>query len=151
MHDEFQLDVVAIADVWALRDEILRAGLPPGDSMYAGDQSADTLHVGAFSHGHLVAVSSICRDVSGERNTQVWRLGGMAVKPECRNCGVGTTLARYCIAYAKRSGAESVWCAARISALTFYQNLGFSMIGEICSRADMGEERFVRMELAFSG
>ncbi|MFM0433706.1 GNAT family N-acetyltransferase [Paraburkholderia aspalathi] len=151
MHDEFQLDVVALTDVWALRDEILRAGLPPGDSVYAGDQSADTLHVGAFSHGRLVAVSSICRDFSGERNGQVWRLGGMAVKPECRNCGVGATLARYCIAYAKRSDAKLVRCTDKISAFTFYRNLGFSVIGEACSRADMGEERFVRMELDFSG
>jgi predicted GNAT family N-acyltransferase len=150
MHDEFQLDLVAIAEVWALRDEILRAGLSPGDSVYAGDQSADTLHIGAFRDGHLVAVSTICRDSSGERRSQAWRLRGMAVKPEFRNCGVGTTLARYCIAYAERSDAKFVWCTARMSTMTFYQNLGFSMVGEPFSQAGMGEERFVRMDLAFT-
>jgi len=150
MHDEFQLDLVAITEVWALRDEILRAGLPPSDSVYVGDRSADTLHVGAFKDRLLVAVSTICRDSNGERSSQTWRLRGMAVKSECRNCGVGTTLARYCIAYAERSDAKFVWCTARMCALTFYQNLGFSMVGEPFSRAEMGEEKFVRMELVFS-
>jgi len=150
MHDEFQLDLVAITEVWAFRDEILRAGLPAGDSVYADDQSADALHIGAFEDGHLVAVSTICRDSSGQHSSQAWRLRGMAVKPECRNCGVGTTLARYCIAYAERSNAKFVWCTARMSALTFYQSLGFAMAGEPFLRAEMGKERFVRMELVFS-
>jgi ribosomal protein S18 acetylase RimI-like enzyme len=60
-------------------------------------------------------------------------------------------LARYCIAYAERSGANHVWCTARTSALTFYQNLGFSIVGEFFSLPAMSEERYVRMELAFSG
>jgi GNAT superfamily N-acetyltransferase len=101
------------------------------------------------AHAEVVAVSTICRDPSCQ-NVQAWRLRGMAVRPQWRNCGVGTALASYCIAYAQRSGAELVWSTARLSALTFYKRLGFLEVGDPFSRADVAEDQFIRMELRFS-
>jgi hypothetical protein len=58
----------------------------------------------------LVAVSTISRNSGDERSRQMWRLRGMAMRCEWRNCGIGITLARHGIAYTERSGADVVWC-----------------------------------------
>lgn len=69
---------ISTAEARPIRDLVLRPGFPPGGSIYTGDDASDTLHLGAFTAGPLVAVATICREPLPEADSErVWRLRGM--------------------------------------------------------------------------
>ena len=122
---------IAAGDTTALRDAILRAGLPPGGSVYPGDDAADTLHLGAFLDDMLVGVATLCRQaIPGMESTTTWRLRGMATLASHRGRGFSVQLAERCICYAAEHGATLVWCTSRLATVPFYRALGFQEFGE---------------------
>jgi ribosomal protein S18 acetylase RimI-like enzyme len=143
----FTIQPVTLDDVRPLRDQILRAGLPAPGGEYRGDRNADTLHLGAFSSGKLIAVSTILRQAPDDvSNAHAWRLRGMAVDAAWRGHGVGAALATKCIEHAIAAAGHMVWCTARESAFDFYRRLGFELAGELFSRPEIVGERYARME-----
>lgn len=141
-----QITPVTIAEVLPLRDRMLRANLPAGDSELRSDRNADTLHLGARSGNELIGISTIAReDPAGVKSKDVWRLCGMAVNANLRGHGIGAALAEKCIDHAKLAGGCMVWCSARESAFGFYRSIGFELVGELYSRAEIAGERFARM------
>jgi predicted GNAT family N-acyltransferase len=110
---------------------VLRPGFPPGGSIYTGDDASDTLHLGAFTAGPLVAVATICREPLPETDSErVWRLLGMATLDQYRGLGLGRELAVACINHTRSHGAELILCSARVEVATFYKSLGFAETGE---------------------
>jgi GNAT superfamily N-acetyltransferase len=138
---------IAASDTIALRDTVLRPGLPPGGSHYPGDDGADTLHLGAFVDGTLVAVATLCREVMpGDESTTSWRLRGMATLPEYRGRGFGKQLAQRCITYAGKQGGTLVWCTSRNATVPFYRALGFTESGDTFSLPQYSDALYVRMQ-----
>lgn len=79
---------VAARDTHSLRDAVLRPGLPPGGSIYPGDDAPDTLHLGAFVGDTIAAIATLCRESMPDQSTTTsWRLRGMATLPEYRGRG----------------------------------------------------------------
>jgi GNAT superfamily N-acetyltransferase len=131
----------------ALRDAVLRPGLPPGGSHYPGDDAPDTLHLGAFLGSMLVAIATLCREpISDEQSTTSWRLRGMATLPEYRGRGFGKQLAQHCIAYAVEQRGTLVWCTSRVATVPFYRALGFAESGETFSLPQYSDALYVRMQ-----
>ena len=137
---------IAAHDTHTLRDAILRPGLPPGGGIYPGDDSPDTLHLGAFIRDMLVAVATLCREPPPEdTNATAWRLRGMATLPEFRGRGIGNALAQHCIAYAKEHRGTLVWCTSRVATAGFYRKLGFVESGDTFSLPPYSDALYIRM------
>jgi GNAT superfamily N-acetyltransferase len=142
---------IAARDTTALRDAVLRPHLPPGSSIYPGDNAADTLHLGAFEKHRLIAVATVCREpLPGEQSTTSWRLRGMAALPEYRGHGIGKDLAQRCIAYAAEHGGTILWCTSRIATAHFYRKLGFFESGGTFTLPQHSNALYVRMVRALS-
>ncbi|MGB5396739.1 MAG: GNAT family N-acetyltransferase [Gammaproteobacteria bacterium] len=58
------------------------------------------------------------------------QLGRMAVLKACRHRGIGASLLKYILAYARMQSLAELYCHAQISALDFYRQHGFNEFGE---------------------
>jgi GNAT superfamily N-acetyltransferase len=138
---------IAARDTIALRDAMLRPGLPPGGSIYPGDDAPDTLHLGTFLNNTLAAVATLCREpLPGETITTSWRLRGMATLPEYRSRGFARQLAQRCIAYAAEQGGTRVWCTSRVATMAFYRTLGFIECSEPFALPEYSDALYIRMQ-----
>ena len=112
----------------------------------------ETLHVGAFLAGKLVAVASVCHEPPpGERDAAAWRVRGMATLPEQRGRGLGGKLLEHCLQHARALGGRRLWCSARVAVAAFYHAWGFVSVGEPFVLPQYSEEPYIRMEHHLAG
>jgi uncharacterized protein (TIGR00290 family) len=132
-HDLIPLTIRAIPveQTYPLRREILRPGYPPELSEYPLDDHPDTWHAGAFLDGEQVGVATLLHEPPpGEHNPRSWRLRGMAVHEGARRKGIGKALVEVCLRHVAERQGQEIWCNGRVTALSFYQALGFETVGE---------------------
>jgi GNAT superfamily N-acetyltransferase len=137
----FVLRPVAAAETRPLRQRILRPHQRVEDLVYAHDDAAATLHVGAFVGDAMVGTATVHPEAmpgGGADPAGDWRLRGMATVPEMRRQGVGAALVRRCIEHAVARGGRRLWCNARVSAAPFYAALGLETIGAPFDLKDIG-------------
>jgi len=82
---------------------------------------AQGLHYGVFFQARLVTVASIY--INGKHA----RLRKFATLENFQGNGCGTTLIQYIIEELSAMEIESLWCDARLTAVAFYNRLGFEM------------------------
>lgn len=119
-----------------LRAEILRPGQDPESLVYPGDDVPGSFHAGAFERGALVGIATVYPEpmpvqpdaAVGADNA--FRLRGMATKRHLQGRGLGRAVLERCIEHVRESGAEVLWCNARVGALGFYRRLGFETVGD---------------------
>jgi ribosomal protein S18 acetylase RimI-like enzyme len=122
---------ISAAQTRPLRSELLRPFQKPEELVFDGDDAVDSLHLGAFLDDELVGIASVSRDSPpGENDPSVWKLRGMAVRPEVRGRGYGRALVESCLLHVQRQGGRMLWCSGRTSAIGFYRSLGFEAVGE---------------------
>lgn len=109
--------------------------------MFEGDDDPRTLHLAAVLGDALVGVCSIAPD---PETVAAWRVRGMAVSPEVRGVGIGTSLLARSLEHAGAEGARLIWCNARVRAVTLYGRAGFVAVGEVFELPDIGPH--LRME-----
>jgi GNAT superfamily N-acetyltransferase len=115
-------------EVLPLRMAVLRPDQPVVAPDY--DQRPDTRHVGAYDGAVLVGCATVFPSpYDGE--PAAWQLRGMAVAPERQGEGVGAVVLRAIIDIAREAGAPLLWANARVTALGFYERLGFDVIGDV--------------------
>lgn len=115
-----------------LRAAILRPGQTIAQQVYPNDDAPGSFHAGAFLQDELVGIASVFHEAPpGEQDPGAWRLRGMAVQADFRRQGIGKRLLERCLEHIQRQGGKSLWCNGRVSALTFYHQLGFQERGEI--------------------
>ena len=79
----------------------------------------------------LAAIATICRQPLPDTSiTTAWRLRGIATLARFRGRGLGKLVAEACLAHALQRGASVLWYSARMSAVGFYQSLGFEAFGD---------------------
>jgi predicted GNAT family N-acyltransferase len=128
---EIEVRAVEAAVVRPLRRALLRPHQQVEELVYRGDDHPDTLHVGAFRHGHLVGIATVVpRPMPGRRERRSWQLRGMAVEHGQRGYGVGGLLLAACVAHIAARGGRLVWCNARAGSFGFYEHYGFRHDGE---------------------
>jgi GNAT superfamily N-acetyltransferase len=111
---------------------VLRAGLPREASIFPGDDSPETCHLGAFVQEHLAGVVTIYPAPFPARpeETGTWQLRGMGVLPAWQGHGLGRALVAACFEQIRARAGRLVWCNARRVALEFYRHEGFETVGE---------------------
>lgn len=137
---ETRIGPIPIAEVRRIRDAVLRPDLPPGGSVYPGDDAPGTLHLGAFVDGAVAAVATMMPEAAN-----VWRLRGMATLDAYQGLGLGRALGEACLDYARSQGAVMVWCSSRVSVAPFYRSLGFKEEGDHYLLPQWSDNDYVRM------
>jgi GNAT superfamily N-acetyltransferase len=125
-----------------LRQEVLRAGMPPEASIYPGDDDERTVHLGAFDPDGIGGIATLCaRDrVAGQApyHSPGMRFRGMAVAPVWQRKGVGGQLLAAVRQVARERGAKELWANARESAVGFYVKKGFRVVSSEFEIAGLG-------------
>jgi predicted GNAT family N-acyltransferase len=131
---------VTAEEVRPIRRRVLRAGLPSANVEFEGDDALDTLHLGGFLDGVLVAVATVVRrPPPGEASApRAWQVRGMATEPEARGRGIGGELLDRCVVHVERSRGDLIWCNARTRAVPFYERHGFVAEGATFDVPDLG-------------
>lgn len=126
-------------DTLPLRQQMLRQGKPIEACVFPGDNDEQTFHLGAFVDNKLVSVASFYFEkhplMSGENH---FRLRGMATLPEHQHKGYSHELLKMAFPIIKQNFCTVVWCNARMSALGFYEKVGFKKIGAPFELSDIG-------------
>lgn len=100
----------------------------------------DGMHFGLYYQYELTGVVSLF--IAGK--TAQFRK--MAVLPNDQGKGFGLQLLKYVVDYCQSQGIENLWCNARVSAIGFYQKLGFATVGDPYERNQIS---YIKMELTF--
>lgn len=123
---------ITAAQTRQLRHAVLKPFQPVEELIYPGDDAPDSLHVGAFQADQIVGIASVSRQPPPDRDDgDTWQLRGMAPTPEVRRQGYGAALIAACIEHVARHGGSAIWCNARVSAIPFYQSLGFAITSDV--------------------
>ncbi|HEY8191535.1 MAG TPA: GNAT family N-acetyltransferase [Alphaproteobacteria bacterium] len=109
-----------------LRDEVLRR--PIGLTLSAADIEGENhqIHIAAIDDSGDVRGTVILKPLS----ESLVKLRQMSVSPACQGQGCGKQLVRFAERVALERGYKLIELAARISALGFYEKLGYRTEGE---------------------
>jgi len=120
----------------AVRETVFVAeqGVPP--ELELDDEDPHCLHV--------LARDQAGRPIGTGRMTDDGHIGRVAVLAPWRGRGVGVALMQALLAEAARRGLERVWLNAQLSALAFYERLGFAAEGEVFMDAGIPHRRMRR-------
>ena len=121
---------ISTDEVRPLRHRVLRPGQAFEETLYPGDDLADTVHLGAFDGDRLVGIASLYRESRPGGPDGGWRLRGMATDAGVRGAGFGAALLAGCIEHVAAAGGTELWCNARMAAVGFYRRAGFDVVSE---------------------
>ena len=118
LFEEVQTDVIL-----KFRQAMLWPDKPLSHVAVLGDDTAT--HLCLRQNGEICAAGSFFPD--GDRV----QLRKLAVHPDLRSKGIGKQLIQAGIDIMKDKGARLLWCDARVESLGFYEQIGFSVEGDI--------------------
>ena len=121
MHIEIRQ--IPAEDTLPLRQRVMWPDHPLEALRLEGDDCA--LHFGAFFEARLVGVGSFFADGA------TCRLRKLAVDMDMQGKGVATDLLSYASDHLHAAGFTAIWCDARVSAIGFYERLGFACEADI--------------------
>lgn len=102
------------------------------------DTDPEGHHYGAFRDRALVAVISLF--VTGTEA----RFRKFATQPNQQRQGIGTLLLNYVMDEARRLGADTIWCDARLDAADFYRRFGMEAVSDVFYKGPIPYARFSR-------
>lgn len=92
---------------------------------------------------HLLAEDDASRPIGTARLVDTGQIGRMAVLPEWRDRKVGCALLREALNIACASDYPAPFLNAQVSALPFYQRMGFEPVGEQFDEAGIPHRRMI--------
>lgn len=121
---------ISTVETYAVRQPILRPGLPIDTCIFNGDQLKTTIHLGVFTNNHLVGVCSLFKNSNPDiAEIEQYQLRGMAVLTAHQHKGYGKLLLNYSEVLLKQQNTTLIWCNAREIATKFYNKIGYQIIG----------------------
>jgi GNAT superfamily N-acetyltransferase len=137
--NEKKVKKITYLDTFPVRSAVLRQGKPIETCFFLGDDDVKTIHFGLFLENSLIGVASLfaVKNENFESNTQ-YQLRGMAVLNEYQGLGYGKFLLEEVSKLIANKKADILWFNARESAVKFYQNLGFSVLGNSFEIPEIG-------------
>ncbi|MFM9005171.1 MAG: GNAT family N-acetyltransferase, partial [Flavobacteriales bacterium] len=92
----------------------------------------DAFHLGVRCESELISVGSFVPQSHHHfSQDNLYRLRAMATLPNFHGRGSGRVLIEFALQLLRERNANLLWCDARLSAVGFYQRLGFSVDDEI--------------------
>lgn len=122
------------ADTYPLRHSVLWPDKPAAYVQLPED--ADGHHYGTFVGDELVAVISLFI------NGTAARFRKFATRPDKQGRGIGTALLNHTFAEARRLGATTIGCDARLSAAPFYQRFAMQPAGDVFYKGTIPYQRY---------
>jgi GNAT superfamily N-acetyltransferase len=131
---------ITAVETFSVRHPVLRAGKPIETCNFDGDNLITTTHFGFFDNEILVGVITLKEEKNSvfDHLTQ-YRIRGMAVLENYRKTGIGAKLVQHTENFVRQKNGGLIWFNARIVALSFYENLGFQIIGDDFDIDDIGK------------
>jgi phosphoribosylformimino-5-aminoimidazole carboxamide ribotide isomerase len=121
---EAEIKPVALAEVLAIRQEVMYPGQPAAWAKVEGDENA--LHWGLYAGGRLVSVISLFNSNNYGGSLQFRKFATLVSE---QGKGYGTYLLKAVLEYAITQGYKAIWCNARITALDWYGRFEFLQEG----------------------
>ena len=140
---------ISANDTFTVRQPVLRPDRPIEDCCFELDNHASSLHLGMEFNGEIIAVLSAL-PIKSENfpNLTSMRLRGIATLHAFQKKGLGSQLM---IEVEKRllklKKIKLLWLNARVSAKSFYQNLGYETMGETFNIRGVGVHQFMYKKL----
>jgi predicted GNAT family N-acyltransferase len=130
--NEKKIKKITYLDTFPIRSAVLRQGKPIETCFFLGDDAEETTHFGLFDDEKLIGVASVFKvnNENFEQNNQ-FQLRGMAILSEYQGLGFGNLLLKEVCKFVITKNAEVLWFNAREKAVNFYQNFGFSVLGNL--------------------
>lgn len=120
---------ISARDTFPIRLAVLRKNIPlPYE--FNGDFDEDTIHLGAFKNGELIAVSSYMNASNHNFEGNQYQLRGMATLAEYQGSGAGKLMLERIFLILKEKKIDVLWCNARLLAVDFYKKQGFQTFGD---------------------
>lgn len=107
------------------------------ESLEMDDRDPECMHVLAFMNGRPVGTGRLDRALGG-------KVGRVAVLAGARRLGVGRAIMEHLHTTAARLGLPTVWCNAQVSAVTFYERLGYRVTSGVFDEAGIDHMRMER-------
>lgn len=143
----YNLKEINAEDTWPVRHPILRAGRPLEDVYMEADEKKSTFHLGIYFKKQIVGVASFMEDDHPKFNGAQSRLRGMAVLPEYRKKGLAAMLLNRGEEILRERGRKVLWFNARIVALNFYKEQGYTIYGSEFHIPKVGPHYVMKKEL----
>ena len=133
---EVQIEQIRFDLTWRIRHDVMYPDLPFDAIKLENDPNG--IHFGLYTNDQLIAVVSLFNV------GPVYQFRKFATRVGAQGKGYGTLLLKHVISYVTDTGAEKLWCNARISASAFYSKFGFK---ETDQHSQSNGIDFVIMEL----
>jgi predicted GNAT family N-acyltransferase len=132
------VDEVPAEVTYGLRAAVLRPD--GGEIIWAGDEDPATFHLAARTGERIVGVVRFSPAPCRWRPevTAPWQLRGMATDATVRGTGAGRALVDHGLAEVAARGGDLVWCDARVTAVGFYERMGFAVVTEPFDKPGIG-------------
>lgn len=131
--------VVPLTEIFTLRWEILRPGLPRESAQFAEDAQPGAFHIAAYGPlpGPEVRAVLGCGSFypeafpgeGGPPAGEAFRIRGMASSAQVRGQGFGAAVLDAGTEEALARGAAMLWCNGRTEARGFYERHGYAVRG----------------------
>ncbi|TWT66178.1 GNAT family N-acetyltransferase [Allorhodopirellula solitaria] len=122
-----------------LRHEVLRAPLGLKLTAEELDGEHGQLHFGVFDNDDLIATI-----VARPHSSELVQLRQMAVSPARQGSGVGKFLIEHCEANLRERGFQEFTLDARLTAVPFYEKLGYRRVGELFEVISLEHQKMVK-------
>ncbi|MFN8945762.1 MAG: GNAT family N-acetyltransferase, partial [Pseudobdellovibrionaceae bacterium] len=126
-------------ETYHLRQTVLRPGRPLEESMFEGDFSSSTFHVGTFDVEKIQVVATLHEQLPPQPLSKFlnfsgpvssYRLRGMAADLSARRKGYGKQTIRFAEEFLRSKKVDLLWFNARQVAYPFYSSLGYEFFGD---------------------
>lgn len=136
---DLQIKHIGLNETYVVRHPVLREGKPISSCAFEGDDLDSTIHIGAFHHNDLIAVTTFMKNghqIHLFKNA--YQLRGMAVIQNYQGKGVGKILLNFGETSLVEKQVSILWMNAREKAVPFYKKLGFKVIGNVFDIPEIG-------------
>lgn len=113
-----------------LRSRILRNGKSLAECIFPTDQVSGVFHLAFYADQEIATIASFFPNNYKDNREPGYQLRGMATDQMYTGRGYGKQLIEFAVEYIKNTNAQYIWCNARLSAIKFYQKLGFELVSE---------------------
>lgn len=130
---------IAVSQTYEVRQPVLRQGKPIESCFFEGDDLPTTFHYGLFENEKIQGVISVYENENllFEEKDQI-QIRGMAVLEKNQRKGFGQQLVAHCEMEMMSQNKKLIWFNARVTAVGFYEKMGYSIIGNSFDIKDVG-------------
>jgi predicted GNAT family N-acyltransferase len=141
------VDEVPAEVTYDLRGAVLRPN--GGEIIWAGDEDPATFHLAASIDDRVVGVVRFSPAPCPWRPLAraAWQLRGMATEAAVRGSGAGRAMVEDGLRRVAERGGDVVWCDARVSAVGFYERMGFTVVTDEYDKPGIGPHVGMVVEL----